>query len=30
MGEAAKKELLSNQDSLPTLVDIVDQLLSMN
>ena len=30
MGEAAKKELLSNQDSLPTLVNIVDQLLSMN
>ena len=30
MGEAAKKELLSNQGSLPTLLNIVDQLLSMD
>ena len=30
MGEAAKKELLSNQESLPSLVNIVDQLLSMD
>ena len=30
MGEAAKKELLSNQNSLPALVNIVEELLSMN
>ena len=30
MGKAAKKELLSNQESLPTMVNIVDQLLSMD
>ena len=30
MGEAAKKELLSNQNSLPALVNIVEELLSMD
>ena len=30
MGEAAREEILSNQNSLPTLVQIVEELLSMD